>query len=223
MEKKLLSKHIKNIIVLAVVCGISWLLLYIIGHFTVLHPNAYFDITKSIFLVYVVYLVVGSLYKVFHNIKNFDGIWRKFSLWWGNETPFEAICESFTIVTAINSIMMLTGHDTPKEGVFAYIHMMLRLLIISSIITIWMWKDILQWVKKSTFRFNIKSLYQLSKKHFFASISKLFTIITTVYCILVIAFYRILNPAGGIAFYQTLLGILAFTVLFMFVHPARRG
>lgn len=43
------------------------------------------------------------------------------------------ISDAFLIVTVINSFMMVNGLDTPKEGQFAYIHLLIRLGIISGI------------------------------------------------------------------------------------------
>ncbi|MEM1255894.1 MAG: hypothetical protein AAGI69_25930 [Cyanobacteria bacterium P01_H01_bin.21] len=43
------------------------------------------------------------------------------------------ISDAFLIVTVANSFMMVTGLDTPKEGRFAYIHLLLRLGILTGI------------------------------------------------------------------------------------------
>ena len=37
------------------------------------------------------------------------------------------VADAFMIVTVANSFMMVNGLDTPKEGQFAYIHLLLRL------------------------------------------------------------------------------------------------
>lgn len=210
-------KIVKHAIVLMFICSLAWLFLYIIGHFISLHPNAYRDLIRSILLGYGIYILVYSLYTVIYKRISLVRVRRRFSIWWENETPIEAICGSFTIITAINSIMMLMGYDTPKQGVFAYIHMMSRLFIISCIILIWMWKDVIQRAKKFTFKNNIRNFYQEVHKHIFASVSKLFTIITTAYCILMIVFYRIIDPGGGMVFYQILLGILVIITIYLLV------
>ncbi|NEZ64758.1 hypothetical protein D0962_18525 [Leptolyngbyaceae cyanobacterium CCMR0082] len=43
------------------------------------------------------------------------------------------VSDAFLIVTVINSVMMVTGLDTPKEGRFAYVHLLLRLGILTGI------------------------------------------------------------------------------------------
>ncbi|MEO1148787.1 MAG: hypothetical protein AAFY26_24740 [Cyanobacteria bacterium J06638_22] len=43
------------------------------------------------------------------------------------------ISDAFLIVTVINSFMMVNGLDTPKEGRFAYVHLLIRLGILTGI------------------------------------------------------------------------------------------
>jgi len=222
MERKLLFKIIKNARVLIIVCSLAWLFIYISGHFITLHPNAYRDMTRSILLVYGIYILIYSLYTLVAKKMSLVKAFKIISEWWENETPIEAICESFTIVTAINSMMMIMGYDTPKEGVFAYIHMMSRLFIISSIVIIWMWKDVIQWAKKIEFKNNLRVFYQELHKHIYGSISKLFTIITVAYCIFMIVLYRVIDSAGGMVFYQILMVILAVITIFILVLRLRR-
>ncbi|MFG6102926.1 hypothetical protein U2F10_11780 [Leptothoe sp. EHU-05/26/07-4] len=43
------------------------------------------------------------------------------------------VSDAFSVVTVINSFMMVNGLDTPKEGQFAYVHLLMRLGIITGI------------------------------------------------------------------------------------------
>lgn len=43
------------------------------------------------------------------------------------------VSDAFLVITVINSFMMVTGFDTPKEGWFAYVHLLIRLGIITGI------------------------------------------------------------------------------------------
>lgn len=43
------------------------------------------------------------------------------------------VSDAFLLVTVVNSFMMVIGLDTPKEGQFAYIHLLMRLGIITGI------------------------------------------------------------------------------------------
>ena len=43
------------------------------------------------------------------------------------------VADAFMIVTVANSFMMVNGLDTPKEGQFAYIHLLLRLGLLTGI------------------------------------------------------------------------------------------
>lgn len=222
MQKKLLFKILKHVGVLLIVCIVAWILIYFMGHFTTLHPNAYRDMTRSILLVYGLYILFYGLFTLVRKRLPLERV-RKISTWWENETPIEAICSSFTIVTAINSIMMVMGYDVPKQGVFAYIHMMTRLLIISCVVVVLVWKDVIQWAKKIEFKINFKTFYQKAHNHIYVTISKLFTILTIVYCLYMIAFYKVIDPEGGKFFYQLLLGILiAITLFVLFLLYRRR-
>lgn len=194
--------------ILIIICSIACLFLFILGHFIPLHPHAYRDLIRSIVMVFAIICLFISIYKAIPSNK----ISRKISAWYKDLSPPQAIAESFTIITAINSLMMIIGYDIPKQEVFAYIHMMIRFFIISIIIIIIMWKDTLRYIKNPI---NFKNLpHQL-----LSSISKLFTFITISYCIFMIIFQSIIEPAGGILFYQILLGILAFSIIIVKSYP----
>lgn len=222
MEKNFSKKIIKHAFVLMVICSLAWLFLYIIRNFISLHPNAYGDLIRSIFLGYGIYILFYALKTVVYKRTSLVRVFKKFSGCWENETPIEAICEAFTIITAINSMMMLMGYDIPKQGVFAYIHMISRLFIISFIIIIWMWKDVIKRAKKFTFKNNLRNFYQEAHKHIFVSVSKLFTVITVTYCIVMIIFHRAKDPVGGMVFYQILLGILVIITVYLLVLRSSR-
>ena len=61
--------------------------------------------------------------KVIHAIKNF----------FTEKNAVAGISDAFLIVTVANSFMMITGLDTPKEGQFAYVHLLMRLGIITGV------------------------------------------------------------------------------------------
>ncbi|KAB3525894.1 hypothetical protein [Alkaliphilus serpentinus] len=222
LKKEYSLEILKNVGVLLIICSVSWLIIYIMGHFITLHPNAYRDITKSILIVYGIFLIASGFYTIIVKKMSFKKGFQKFSVWWEDETPIEGICEAFTIVTVINSLMMIMGYDTPKEGVFAYIHMMTRLLIIAFIVSIWMWKDVLQWIKKAEIKSNFRDFFQKKPKNLYTWASQLFTFITAVYCILMILLYRAINPKGGVFFYWSLLGILAMVIIYLFLLRYKR-
>ena len=59
----------------------------------------------------------------FHASKVIRALKRFFS----EQNAVAGVADAFLIVTVANSFMMVTGLDTPKEGQFAYIHLLLRL------------------------------------------------------------------------------------------------
>ena len=136
----------------------------------------------------------------------------KFRQWWDDETPIQAICSTFTIITVINSLMMITGLDVPKQGLFAYIHMLSRLLIISLIIVLTMWKDVWVSMINTGVRAFFIGLYRKIKN---GALPVLFTFLTAVYCLFMIIFTSFLPPSGGINYYRSLL------ILFLCLVSAR--
>jgi hypothetical protein len=136
----------------------------------------------------------------------------KFRQWWDDETPLRAICSTFTIITVINSLMMITGFDIPKQGLFAYIHMMSRLMIVSLIIGLMMWKDVWVSIKNTGVRAFFIGLYTKIKN---GALPVLFTFLTAVYCLFMIVFASFLRPSGGINFYRSLV------ILFLCLSVAR--
>lgn len=208
MKNSKYSKLKRGIISLLLVCIISVIILFVLGHFIELHPNAYRDMIRSIFIGTGIFLGVYYVFAFLKKQNESKGLIDSFSKWWEDKTPLEAICESFTIITFINSIMMIIGYDTPKEGVFAYVHMMMRLGIITMIISLIMWEDVLGILWNKRLKNNLKEFFENLYKNIFKFISVFFTVIVTIYCSLIIIFQRIFNPTGGIGFYQLLLFIL---------------
>lgn len=217
MEKRLIAVVLKHIRVLLIICSLTLLLLYIMGNFITLHPDAYKDMIRSILLVYGVYVIFHSFFFILKKKLHIEKFQKRFFNWRKNETPLEAIFKAFTVVTALNSLMMITGFDIPKLGVFAYIHMMVRFLIITLIVIIWMWQDVLMWLKNIKIGNNIRSLYEKSRNSIFLGISALFSIITVFYCLFMIISNILFDPQGGIFFYQSLLGILFIVTIFVLV------
>lgn len=240
MEKNILPRIKKNAMVLVAICLLAVLFLYVAGQFIELHPDAYRDLVRSILFGYGIYLLVYGLYNGVYKkiplkkeknvatseLQNVTSVKRNNTKIVENkkETPLEAICLTFMVITLVNSIMMLTGIDIPKVGTFAYIHMMTRLIIVSGVIGIWMWKDVIEGGKVFRFKNAIKSFYQVAHKNILTSISEVFTMITVVYCIFMIIFQSIINSAGGPFFYQSLLGIMGFVTIAMFIlRISRKG
>ncbi len=252
MKKNILKIIIKNGVVLTGTCGLAVIFLYILGHFISLHPDAYRDLIRSILMGYGIYITGYGLYRVVftkfitskrNSSKTFTEadaaatdlsnkeVSKTKNLQRSNkktmvrmkETPLEAICVTFMVITFLNSVMMLTGIDTPKEGIFAYIHMMTRLLIITGIITVFMWKDVLERVKKFNCQNIFKNISLEAPRSIFRSTAKLFALITAVYCVIMIAFQSIINPSGGAFFYQSLLVILlSMTIAMISIRISRK-
>lgn len=192
------------------------------GNFVSLHPNAYRDLIRSILIPYILAIFIYYLYTFVIKKNGVVSVSAKLTAWWEHSNTIDDICVTFTLITLINSIMMLVGIDTPKQGVFAYIHMMTRLVIISFIITLITWKDAWNRLKKMTIKNNFKYFYQEAHSHIIISATKFFAAFTVLYCIIMIVFQTVLNPAGGALFYQVLLGMfLVITFYFLILRGVR--
>ncbi len=202
-----------HLIALVVVCSIAWLTLFIIGHYYPLHPDAYRDITFSIVLVYAVGILLYVIYLLIGKWLS----WEKPAVWWKSQKPFQLICAIFAAVTVVNSLMMLTGYDIPKQGTFAYIHMMIRLLIISVIIAVFMWRDITKQLRQINRSAIIHVFLPNIQSSLVSAAFTFFTFITLLYCLVVILFSRMSEPTGGVLFYQFLVGLFVFSFVYMFV------
>lgn len=159
---------------------------------------------------------------MFEKVKNYFN--------WDEVCIFQEICQTFTFITVINSFMMILSIDTPKVGEFAYVHILMRLLIISIIILIFDFRYIPQEIKQTIN--SIKNVSKLSGKEIamrvyrniirekFNTITTIFTLLTIVICLFNIFIVR--EPKGGTRFYFSLLilwGIITIAVLLMwFLH-----
>ena len=65
----------------------------------------------------------------FHASKVISALKRFFT----EKNAVAGVADAFLVVTVVNSFMMVTGLDTPKEGQFAYIHLLLRLGLLTGI------------------------------------------------------------------------------------------
>ncbi|MCG8500424.1 MAG: hypothetical protein MJB12_08460 [Firmicutes bacterium] len=139
------------------------------------------------------------------------------------------ICEAFTIVTVINSYMMVSGTDNPKIGRFAYIHLLIRLAIVSVCVVIWDYESVFQAIKKTLTtlknikcisKSGIKKIYQNVLAHKFASICIVYTLSIVMICLVMIFSSGIYVPKGGEGLYFNLLLLFAFisiTVFFIYI------
>lgn len=193
-----------------------------------LHPNAYRDIIRSIIFVYIFFFSVsvvgkGLLSRVMANRKtNWNA--AKIKEYSSRVTLYETIGITFTLVTVINSIMMLTGLDEPKQGVFAYVHLITRLGIITLIVTFISFKEIKD--KMKIFKLQKLSLTDIlyaPQKNALVSVSKAFTNVSIIYCLTLIVFQNSLPASGGSSFYLSLLIICGVILMIRLMSTAVKG
>lgn len=206
---------IKHLLILIVVSLLASLGLYVasLNPATTLHSNAYRDIIRSIVFVYILFfsVSVAGAALVSRVIAEREIQWNATNTkdYFSKITPYETIGITFTLVTVINSIMMLTGFDQPKQGVFAYVHLMTRLGIISVIVIFIYFKEIIEGIKTIKLKnLSLTDLLYAPKKNALIGVAKAFTTLSLVYCSLMIAFQGILPASGGRSFYLSLLIML---------------
>lgn len=224
--KQVCYKLFRYLLVLGIIMGLACAFLFILGQFIVLHPNAYRDLLRSILMVtafillfYQISLLVAKILK---RVNFLTQIMDHILNWWEKPKPLKVICDTFTLVTGLNSWMMVTGRDIPKEGIFAYIHIIFRFCIIGLIVGILMWHDIESDIKKTRLK-SLKNVgFNEMLRKFFSSVSYLFTTISLLYCSGVILLKGIIVPEGGFNFYKRLLIILAISLVIKILKNIRQ-
>ena len=229
--KNYLRQFIKHFIVFTLVSLGMLLVVYVSGMFVTLHPDAYIDAFMSVLYVYAFIVVIHLLFHIIKITTNINplSVSNKAFNKYKNIGIFTNIAIIFTLITVINSLMMITGYDTPKTGSFAYLHLLARTLIIVLGVSITMYKDVMKSLK------NLKSRAIHSKKERqtkrsaklnrlrqnfsqkpFESSAILFTLITVTGCVIMVTFSLYLKPKGGSNLYLALIvfyGILSTTTL----------
>lgn len=158
----------------------------------------------------------------------FEKMKKIYHWFFDDEYVLTEICTVFTAVTVINSYQMVFLNHMPKVGKFAYIHLLIRLLIISVIVTLIEGENIFQEIKQIILR--VKSSKTLSKSEIRAviyryiidnkvnTISISFSSLTVIICLIMTVF--VIEPQGGEKLYFNLLilfGIVTATVLIVHI------
>lgn len=141
----------------------------------------------------------------------------------GDQDIIVEISEAFTIITVINSYMMISGMDKPKIGQFAYVHLLIRLAIITVVLAIWEDESLFQAIKsrivklKNLNKINIKEIYKNVLKNKFGSICTIFMLTTVIICLVMI--FGVNTPKGGAELYYNLILLFVFiSIIVLFVY-----
>ncbi|TVQ26833.1 MAG: hypothetical protein EA383_04345 [Spirochaetaceae bacterium] len=225
-------RHFLKILVRHTVIFTSLLLfvtviVYVMSHFVELHPDAYRDGLLSIVYVYPFVLLANGVYALF--------VWQRrgkrsasqesFLSWYRARGAFANVAIVFTLITLVNSVMMLAGLDAPKEGLLTYQHMLVRLAIVTAAIAVSMINDVMRQLKafSTSFRFDAaarrEALNAILHRPVEAS-AKSFTVLTFLICCGAIIVSPWRGIAGGAPFYSALLilyGVLL--VVFVCIRP----
>ncbi len=228
----------KHFIVFLALLLLVTIIVFVMGLFVELHPDAYRDGLLSIVYVYPFVLVASGLFALIRRLRRgerspiLDGVIR----WYKECGLFTGIAVVFTLITVINNIMMLTGIDAPKQGLFAYQHMLVRIAIVTGAVTIAMAREFVRALRRFLAFFTSdpptrrsmlsdlasRNVEVLTRRPFEASV-KSFTALTLLICVGAIIASSWREVAGGAPFYIALLilyGVLL--VVFVAIRLARR-
>jgi len=186
------------------------LFVFILGQFNTLHPDAYKDIVMSIVYVYVIIIIILIPLTIVKAKVDPETLNNFVLFKWHSESGLVSnIAFMFVLITIVNSIMMLTGIDAPKEGAFSYTHLLTRLGIVTVASVLWMIKNYIEY-KKGLRHFNPFRLSLNALKHklyhypvIFSMI--LFTVITTIGCLVMLLFSQFFTVSGGANLYLSLI------------------
>ncbi|MBO6602915.1 MAG: hypothetical protein JJ938_09890 [Roseicyclus sp.] len=140
------------------------------------------------------------------------------------------ICTAFAIVTVINSVMMLVGLDTPKDGQFAYVHLLIRLAIISLIFALWDWESTIADLRRyasglrQPWRPGFQRLSRYILSDTFDASCVIFTPVVILICVITIL--MVPEPTGGPGFYLALVllyGLIWILIVALMLFDKARG
>lgn len=225
--RKALLQH--AVIFTALVLG-TLITIFILGQFNDLHPNAYRDGVLSIVYVYIVIFILHLLFITLQTQRfgPLKRLYQRLEHWERHSGVLAHIAMMFTLITVVNSVMMLTGIDAPKTGTFAYAHLLTRTLIVTLAGVLWQFKKVLNFVqrlgkpKPEALSLN-RRLANFFDQPFNAS-TLLFTSITVIGCLVMVNLSSILNPQGGASLYLSL--IILYGLIFIlsyFIHLKKRS
>ena len=207
------------------------LIVFISSQFNTPHPDAYRDGVMSIVYVYIIILPVHGGLILLKKTTRLDAfkLPQKLFLWHQNSGVIVHIAILFTAITVINNIMMVTGIDTPKQGTFAYTHLLMRTLIVTLAVFIWMFKDVIKafkvffkWLKSDAKTSHLKNRLSVFFNTYgiVTKSAVVFTIITVFGCMTMVILSLFINPQGGVNLYISLL-ILYLVIVSVFVFVRR--
>lgn len=142
--------------------------------------------------------------------------------WWHEGRYLANVAGAFTVVTVVNSVMMLVGWDTPKVGTFAHVHLLSRLGIVAVVVALFHLDDLAAAVRAwrrrgrrarrgvvGTGRHRLRSLGHRPIGAAFGA----FTVATSVSCLVAVAWSPWQAPTGGRELYRNLLVLAAVLAL----------
>lgn len=136
----------------------------------------------------------------------------------------------FTVITVVNSVMMITGWDTPKTGTFAYTHLLSRLAIVAAVVSLFHLDELHEHIERRRDRDRrpltasgggssaIELITRQLPRSPSSRVAVAFTVVTAVLCVATIASSVWREPSGGVALYRAVLVLAATTAVLVGVE-----
>lgn len=139
--------------------------------------------------------------------------------WWAASTFLGDVALLFTVVTVGNSVMMLTGLDEPKDGTFAYVHLLGRFGIITVLVGLFSLDEARGWfarwrrqrrqpsrgdLRRHSTRSAFEAIRRSLLRRGFDGAARVFAAVVVASCALTVALAEIRTPAGGPGLYRNL-------------------
>ncbi len=214
---------LKHLFVFASLIVGMLVIVFVMGQFVSLHEDAYVDGLMSIVYVCAIILALHIAFGLFRTFTASKELriaqWPKRLIgWYRSVSPLVLFAVIFSFITLVNSLMMVTGLDTPKTGVFTYQHLLIRALIVTLVVALTMHRHLLAWFrglkrltaqtqenrKKARYAQYVAFRRLLGARPFEATFSW-FTILTLALCVGAILLNPFYGVAGGFGLYMALI------------------
>ena len=216
-----LKETLKHTIIFSLLVIGMLVTIFIMSLSNTLHPDAYRDGFMSIVYVYIIIILVHLLLVLLKRATflKLDQLVLRLKTWDQQQGLLVHIAILFTSITVINSVMMITGIDTPKTGSFAYTHLLTRTGIVTLAGVLWKSPYLYQtYIKKRTAKDSRISLVESLGQAPFSFSAVLFTLITVIGCLVMLTLSQWVELTGGVSVYIALVilyaGCLGMVIIF---------
>lgn len=202
--------------------------IFVSSLFNSIHPDAYRDGVMSIVYVYAVIIIILIPIEIVRAKADSEKLASSpFIKWHFQNGLISHIALMFTLITVINSIMMVTGIDIPKIGLFAYTHLLIRLGIVSVAGILWMLSSLILSRKeenpKTSWKPTLNNLSQKFISHPIVYSFNSFTLTVLIFILFVHFLSLFTTITGGFYLYISLIIYYLICLIFHIAYSKLKG